>query len=207
MTTQYSMSDVLPKDATGLPFNAPVEVSSSQLDFVLQAAIATSVAFGKKYGHIGVATHAQNDTQTTTGPGVAMFGLAGTPLAVSGNLQMFWLTDRGALNTVSDDSYTIVASGSAAASANTTHSLFGNYGGLSAIATSVVLYGEVLAQTNDAAIFPSVAKNGRGIILSTSATTYHKLPAMRQSSFSNLHFANRTDGSNATVNWFVYRRD
>lgn len=207
MTTQYSLSDILPKDATGQPIFAPVDIGTSQLDFALQTGVAASTVNGKRHAYQGVATHTQAGTQAATGPGVAILGLAGTPLAVGGNLQMFWLTDRGALNTVRDDSYTIVASGSISASANTAHSLFGTYGGLSTIGTSVVLYGEAMAQGNDAAIFPSNAKNGRGILLSTSSVEYTKLPAMRRSNFADLHFANKTNGSNTTVNWFIYRRD
>jgi hypothetical protein len=207
MTTQYFLTDVLPKDATGQPIFAPVDISTSQVDFALQAGVAASIVTGKRYVYQGVGTHRQADTQAITGPGVAILGLVGAPLGVSGNLQMFWLTDRGSLNTVSDDSYAIVASGSIAASANTAHSLFGTYNGLSNIATSVILYGEAAAEGNDATVFSSSAKNGRGIVLSTSATGYTKLPSMRQSNFANLHFANKTDGSNTTVNWFIYRRD
>lgn len=208
MTTQYSISDILPKDATGQPLFALADISTSQLDFALQAGIAPSAVNAKNYAFLGIATHKQSGSISTNSPGVAMLGYAGTnPLAITSNLQYLWLNTNGAVNTTPADSYTIVASGSTAASADTAHSLFGNYGGLSNIGTSVVLYVETLAQTNDATLFPSVNKTGRGIVLSTSRVDYKELKPMQRTNASALHFANKTAGNNTTVNWFIYRKD
>lgn len=208
MTTQYSLSDILPKDATGQPLFSPVDISTSQLDFALQAGVAPSTINAKNYVYQGIATHKQSGSMTTGGPGVAVMGYSGTnPFPVSTNLQLFWLNANGALNTVPSESYTIIASGSTAASADTAHSLFGNYGGLSNIGTSVVLHIEVLAQSNDATLFPSVNKTGRGVILSASRVDYKELKPMQRTAASALHFANKTASNNATVNWFIYRRD
>lgn len=207
MTTQYSLSDVLPKDATGQPLFALVDISTSQLDFALQAGIAPSTINAKNYVYQGVATHKQSGSMTTNGPGVAVFGYAGTnPFPVGTNLQLLWLNTNGALNTVPAESYTFIASGSTAASAATAHSLFGTYNGLSSIGTSVVLYISAKAQTNSAAIYHSNAKTGPGIILSTSAVDYRDLKPMTRTNADSLHFANQSAG-NATVNWFIYRRD
>jgi len=122
-------------------------------------------------------------------------------------LQYLWLNTNGAVNTTPSDSYTIVASGSTAASADTAHSLFGTYNGLSNIGSSVVLYVETLAQTNDAVLFPSVNKTGRGIVLSASRVDYKELKPMQRTNASALHFANKTASNNTTVNWFIYRKD
>lgn len=207
MTTNYSLTDVLPKDATGQPLFGLTDISTSQLDFALQAGVAASVVNAKNYAYQGIATHTQSGSMIAAGPGVMMFGVGGTPLAVSSNIQAIWLTSLGAVNTVPAESYTILASGSTAASADTAHSLFGNYGGLSGIGTSVVLYVETLAQSNDAVLFPSVNKTGRGTVLSASTVSYKELKPMQRTAASALHFANKTASNNATVNWFVYRRD
>jgi hypothetical protein len=122
-------------------------------------------------------------------------------------MQALWLTSNGAVNTAPTESYTILASGSTAASAETMHSLYGTYDGLSGIGTSVVLYVEALAQTNDAVLFPSVTRAGRGTVLSASAVSYKELKPMQRTNASALHFANKTAANNATVNWFIYRRD
>lgn len=207
MTTQYSLSDILPKDAVGQPIFAPVDISTSQLDFALQTGIAPSTVNGKRHVYQGVATHTQNGSLISTGPGVVVLGVAGNPVGVAGNLQALFLTSNGALNTVPAESYTFVASGSTTASANTAHRLYGTYNGLSTLGTSVVFHVSVLAETNNAAVFHSNAKTGRGIVLSTSATAYTAMRPMLQTAAVDLHFANKTDGSNSTVNWFIYRRD
>lgn len=208
MTTQYSLSDVLPKDATGQPLFALADISTSQVDFALQAGIAPSAVNAKNYAFLGVATHKQSGSISVNSPGVAVLGFAGTtPLALTSNLQYLWLNTNGAVNTTPSDSYTIVASGSTAASADTAHSLFGTYNGLSNIGSSVVLYIEALAETNAAVLFPSVNKTGRGIVLSASRVDYKELKPMQRTNASALHFANKTASNNTTVNWFVYRKD
>jgi hypothetical protein len=207
MTTQYSLSDVLPKDATGLPFQAPVDIGTSQLDFALQAGIAASTTSGKRYAYMGVGTQKQSDTIAVTSPGVAILGYTGSPLSVTSNLQFLWLNRNGAVNITPSDSYTILSSGSTAASAETAHSLFGNYGGLSDVAASVVLYTEVLAQSNDALLYPSVSTAGRGVVLSASQTDYKELKPMQRTNASALHIRNKTAANNTTVNWFIYRKD
>ena len=208
MTTNYSLSDILPKDATGQPMFSPINIATSQLDFALQAGIAPSTVNAKNYVYQGIATHTQSGSMTTAGPGVAVMGYSGTnPFPVATNLQLLWLNSSGALNTVPAESYTLISSGSTAASADTAHRLYGTYNGLSTLNSSVVLYVSAMAETNGAALFFSNAKTGKGIVLSTSAAGYTELKPAQQSAAVDIHFANRVNGSNTTVNWFVYRRD
>lgn len=207
MTTQYSLSDVLPKDATGLPFQALVDVGGSQMDFALVAGIGASVNEGKRFAYQGVATHKQSQTAATTSPGVAMLGVAGTPLAVGGNLQYLWLNALGAVRTQEGQSFTVYSSGSTTASANTLHGLFGTYTGLSLLASSAIVNLELKARTNAARVKIGAGDTNYGVHLSTSSVDYTKIKPMLVSNASALHFLNDVAGSNATINWVVYKFD
>lgn len=206
MTTQYAIADILPKDALGQPLFALTDISTSQLDFALQSGVAASVINAKRHAYQGVATHKQSDGVATTSPGVAIFGNT-APLAVGNGLQYLWLTQNGAVNTQPSESYTIVASGSTAASADTLHSVFGSYNGLSDIGASVVLDVELSVTTNGARVFPSNTAVGFGTFLSASQTTYKEMKPMQRTAASALHFLNHVAGSDSTINWFIYRKD
>jgi hypothetical protein len=59
MATQYNMTDRLPKDMEGQKFGAPVDDSSSQLDFALFRAIGVETLGGTSriLGHLAVGSH------------------------------------------------------------------------------------------------------------------------------------------------------
>jgi hypothetical protein len=203
MTTNYSMSDVLPKDVTGQPFQALADISTSQLDFALQAGLGASTVSGKRYASLAVATHKHGASVTTDSVGTLGFVKTDTPAAQAGNIQYLWGNTNGAVYTSTQESFSIVTSGSIAASAATAHSLFGT--GLSAIGSSVILSVEVKAETNDGFLLRSNSLNGGGIWLSVSATQYEKLKPMTQATASALHFRNKV--SNTTIHYQVWRKD
>jgi hypothetical protein len=107
-----------------------------------------------------------------------------------------------------DPSYKLVASGSTAASANTAHSLFGAYQGLSLlIHEDDSIFIMLDAQTNDVRIGDSTVSNNRGVPILGSANEVQALPAMRMRYASQLHFANKTLGANGIINWNIWHRE
>ena len=207
MTTNYTFGDVLPKDATGQPFNALVDISTSQLDFAMYAGIAASSTQAKNYAFLGVATHKQSDDLPVNSPGITMFGKTGDPISVTaGDAQFVHVDGNGAVFVTGGETFTLLHAASVAASAATAHSIFGNYGGLSDINASIVLNLEVMAETNDAMILPTVSDVG-GKWISTSATQSTELKPMTRDNASKLHFQNKTAGENATLHLTIWKQD
>jgi hypothetical protein len=57
MTTQYSLSDTLPKDAGGAKFAGWVDISTSQNDFALPKGIGSLTANSKIFANLAIGTH------------------------------------------------------------------------------------------------------------------------------------------------------
>lgn len=75
MTTNYSLSDSLPKDAAGAKFAAWIDVSTSQLDLSLPAGIGSRTVGSKIVSALQVGTHrAGSRIEHSGGVGVALLG-------------------------------------------------------------------------------------------------------------------------------------
>jgi len=74
MTTVYSLSDSLPKDAGGAKFAGWIDVSTSQLDFSLPAGIGSRTVGSKIVSALQVGTHRAGSQVELTG-GVGMLGM------------------------------------------------------------------------------------------------------------------------------------
>ena len=202
MTTSYTIADFLPKDANGTKLGALV---GTNLEFVLQKAIAVSATSSKNLGHLAIATHVTASQINTGTPIVAIGGVTGSPVAAlgAGQMQIATMDRLGALQTAPRQ-YTFLASGSVAASANTAHSLFGNYGGLSSLGSWITVHVSLHCSANNLRLYPSNTLAGRGMRIVSGNDYYIDLPPMARNSASTFHFANETAGSNTAVNWMIW---
>ncbi len=110
MTTEYIITDSLPKDKTGAKIVAPIDDSTSQLDFALLRGIATESlgATSKNVAFLGVGSHTAGSAIGTK-VGEMMLGIyTNTPSAVGDNTAQTLRVDkygamfvRGAESTVS----------------------------------------------------------------------------------------------------------
>ena len=205
MATNYSLTDQLPRDSAGQPFAALINPDSASLDFVLTRAVAVSSVNAKNLGYQAVATHVSASALSSGQPIVLFGGITGeVPATVGfGDSQMVVVDRKGALKTV-PRAYEFLASGSVAASADTAHSLYGNFDGLSDLGSWQVVHVSIQPSANNLALFPQVETNGRGWRMVSGNDYYIDLPAMTRDNASRLHFLNETSGSNAVVNWMIW---
>lgn len=108
-----------------------------------------------------------------------------------------------------DTNYTWISSGSTAASADTAHLLWGNYGGLSDLNADEVIHLQILASANNFYMLPftdaSATELGQRFVAGNDY--YIDIPPMKVSAASQLHFRNAVNGSNGELLWVIYSRN
>jgi hypothetical protein len=107
-----------------------------------------------------------------------------------------------------DVSYSWISSGSTSASADTAHSLFGAYGGLSDLNVDAVVHVQIQASGADFMLLPTdeASANQDGQWFKQDIDVYLDMPAMKRSDASQLSFANLTAGDNAVARWIAWER-
>lgn len=103
-----------------------------------------------------------------------------------------------------DLQYRLLFAGQTEASADTAHSVYGGYGGLSDLGADDDLYVEVMGSKNNAVLLATNGAAGFGRMLSSSMVDYALLPHTDVASASELHFKNQVAGSNSVVNYAIW---
>lgn len=105
-----------------------------------------------------------------------------------------------------DSHYELFASGSTAASGNDPHLLFGAFDGLSTLNQKDVVHIFLESGDNDMRVgLPGSVSNNLGVPVYTDSFGYD-WPPTKVEDARNLHFANKTLGSNAIPSWNIFRR-
>lgn len=99
MTTAYSLTDTLPKDAGGAKFWGLPNVDSATLDFSLLKGIGTSSIQGKNLAHLAIGTHTQASKIEAEHPMVAIGGVyieahSGTSAVLSGQANVAGISQQ-----------------------------------------------------------------------------------------------------------------
>ena len=104
-----------------------------------------------------------------------------------------------------DLNYSIFATGSTLASANTAHLLINK--DLSQLNDADVGFLSLLPIGNNSFVYSTLsASNGVGIRFMSGGSNYIDQPPMSVDTISNLHFKNETDDSNAGFYWTMWKR-
>ena len=108
-----------------------------------------------------------------------------------------------------DPAYTIYASGSHGASADTAHLFVGtSFNALSTLNSDEVLFVHLSASGGPLRTWGSNVTNNVGIFLDDAATAQRAiwLPPVRAADASQIFIANGTLANNASVSWSIWRR-
>ncbi len=180
MTTAYSLSDTAPKDAGGQKLIAPVDLSTSQLDFALLGAIGARTVSSRIIGHLAVGGGVVASAIQASAVGMPVtLGYLAAPSGIAvGGFQLWRGTEKGYAYMTQASMISCVMGGSTEM----------------ASAASAVVYGAVIAAGSN-------VTQGGCIVLLDSGTSRAVVSLSAANVTNILNFAPRGIGFGTNVRW------
>lgn len=160
-------------------------------------------------GHLAMYTHGQGSPIQNQDIGVLLMGHVGYPSAVNNQTAQYLQvlpggsSVGGALITAGKN-MEMFATGSTAASADTNHSVWGTYNGLSTLSSNIQIHIQCRASGAALRLWQNVNTLGRGFRMPEDMDYYTDLPQMTRNTASQIHFQNEAAGDNAVIDWVVW---